>query len=835
MRAPAAEATTESRGCRAAAASRMPGVPQVQAPCADPANVASTPAPVPADADTVGSVATAPRPRLLQRWDLLVPVLGGGVLLAIAPIGLLSDAQRFAVGNVAEAVAALFAGVAALGEGHSPQIRRSWRLLGAAALSWGASQAVWDYAVLVRHAPPPVAVDLGFVVAVLFGLAGLLTVPLASFARRWSRMRLVVEGAMIAIAGFMFMWVVLLAPVVESGHLAVGELMRTALRPVGDVLLVALVAFVARNGASRQVSMPRLGAGLVVIAGADFAFAYLDLHDLSSGVLDAAYVIGWLLVAAAALRDRGAEAVEQAPVDINTDVLWQLRPYLIGIIGALAGLWQLYASPRPDRVVIVTVVVMALLILLHQIPVLQENVALTRYLVAQVDIRDRQVAYHEAHDLLTGLPNRDQLLAGLARAVEPPGPAAERFAGLLALRLDELAAVRESLGDSVGDKLVVAAASRLVGELRPCDLLARTGDGEFAVLLDPEVEEPSLLRLAERLRNLFRTPLLGPERPLSSTVSIAVVSEADDRSAEDLLRDARVALEEGRDRGTGQVTVFQPIMQAAAAERFALSRDLEQALAAETLSVHFQPVVETRTGAVMAAEALARWRHPVHGFVPPGRFIPLAESRGLIVALGGFVLKESLRQAARWPRGPGGAAAKVTVNLSVHQLRWPDLVGSVAALLEESGVLPSRVVFEITESVLAEDLDASLAVLHRLKALGVLLALDDFGTGYSSLSYLQRFPVDTVKIDQSFVVGLDRDSRRRALTRAIVSLCSELGFSTVAEGVERPEELTVLQELGCTGVQGYLTARPMDADALTDWMRQRPVAAPAAAGTRRTA
>jgi EAL domain-containing protein (putative c-di-GMP-specific phosphodiesterase class I) len=336
-------------------------------------------------------------------------------------------------------------------------------------------------------------------------------------------------------------------------------------------------------------------------------------------------------------------------------------------------------------------------------------------------------------------------------------------------------------------------------------------------------------RITSALRAPF--PLQGAEAFVSASVGIARAGAG--TGAEELLRDADAAMYSAKSRGKGQFVMFEAAMHAAVLARLELEADLRRAVAGAEFRLHYQPIVELATGAVVGAEALVRWAHPERGLVPPTLFVPFAEETGLIVPIGRWVLGEACRQAAAWQReAPAGTSIHITVNLSGRQLHETSLVEDVRQALSASGLAPQALVLEVTESVMMQHTDLTLARLHELRGLGVQLAIDDFGTGYSSLSYLQSFPIDTLKIDKTFVDAVGRDGEDPVLARAIVALGGALQLNTVAEGIERAEQAAELARLGCMLGQGYYWAPPLPAAEfsarLADGRLLRRAAAPSA-------
>jgi predicted signal transduction protein with EAL and GGDEF domain len=347
--------------------------------------------------------------------------------------------------------------------------------------------------------------------------------------------------------------------------------------------------------------------------------------------------------------------------------------------------------------------------------------------------------------------------------------------------------------------------------------VARLGGDEFAVLLREVGGAGDAVVVAERVARALAAPfgVHGVELRVGASVGIALGADAAvadrDGDGEDLLRFADVAMYAAKHGGKGRHAVFEPAMHLRAQERRALEHDLREAVARGELVLHYQPIVRLDTGRVTGAEALVRWQHPGRGLVPPGEFIPLAESTGMIVEIGRWVLEEACREAARWRAAAGDGAPTVAVNVSAAQIQHPGLLDEVRGALGAAGLPARALTVEITETAMLADTEAAVARLHELKAVGVMLAVDDFGTGYSSLSYLQRFPVDVLKIDKSFVDRVAADGRDPVLTRAIAALGGALGLRVVAEGVERAAQPGALRALGCGYGQGYHYARPLPA------------------------
>ncbi len=425
----------------------------------------------------------------------------------------------------------------------------------------------------------------------------------------------------------------------------------------------------------------------------------------------------------------------------------------------------------------------------------------------------RRLAHQAHHDALTDLPNRRSFLDRLARALSATART-DRHVLVLFLDLDRFKVVNDSLGHRAGDELLRAIAARLRTAVRPGDTVARFGGDEFTMLCEDIDDEAHALRVVERVRESLQRPfaLAGSELFATGSIGIAL-GRGRSSSPEALVEAADAAMYRAKDRGGNCVELFDTAMRDRAVHRLAMSSALHHAVQRQEFRVAYQPTVCLATGAVEGAEALVRWDRPGHGVVAPLDFVPLAEENGLIVPIGAYVLEQACAQARRWADATGATAPPtVAVNLSARQLVDPGLVPLVRGALERSGVDPSTISLEITESVLMGDVTASGSVLAELKALGLRLYVDDFGTGYSSLTYLQRFPVDGVKVDRSFVAGLGVRADADAIVRAVIGLAHGLGLVAVAEGVETQDQLDRLIDLRCDVAQGYHLGRPSAAE-----------------------
>ena len=443
---------------------------------------------------------------------------------------------------------------------------------------------------------------------------------------------------------------------------------------------------------------------------------------------------------------------------------------------------------------------------------------------------EEALAHQALHDPLTGLPNRALLLDRLEQALARRGKDRGSLA-VLFLDVDRFKWVNDSLGHTAGDVLLVELARRLSGAARSGDTVARFGGDEFVVVCEDGAGGADAAHLAERFAAAISTPVVVAGTELTPTVSIGIVEASPSRPADAaaLIRDADTAMYQAKERGRNCYELFGASTRARVSERLELESMLRRAIDNGELAAFYQPVMNLASSSVAGVEALARWLHPDRGMIPPSRFIPVAEETGLIVPLGAQIFEIACHQAAAWERDssrPRSQAMVISINLSARQLLAPGLVSMIERVLDATGLPPTSICVEITETVLLADVDATAQALRSLKDLGVLIAVDDFGTGYSSLLYLKRLPVDDLKIDQSFVQGLGHSPEDRAIVTSVIDLAHAFGISTTAEGVETPEQLTVLRELGCERAQGYNWSPAMPAIDLADWVADRRDAPP---------
>ena len=469
-------------------------------------------------------------------------------------------------------------------------------------------------------------------------------------------------------------------------------------------------------------------------------------------------------------------------------------------------------------------------------PILDENGKAEKMVIVNRDITARKhaeekLAHHNFHDALTGLANRSLFLDRVQRAFIHSVRHPEYKFAVLFIDVDDFKKFNDSFGYAAGDQVIVELASRFASSLRRHqavarlalmphgeDTLARLGGDEFAVLLD-DIKDPSdAIRVVNRMQDALAAPFTFNGQEVFSSASIGIVMSSTDRDrAEDMLRDAELAMYRAKAEGKARCQVFDAEMHARALDRLRLERDLRAAVSRQEFLVHYQPIVQLSDYRITGFEALVRWEHPERGVLQPGEFIEIAEQTGLIVPMNRWLLREICHQARVWQsRFPSDPPLTATANITSQELEQPDLASSIRLTLQQTAMNPRHVQLEIRETVAMADAESATEVLARLKGLGVRLSIDDFGTGYSSLSRLQGLPLDTLKIDRSFISNMHHDADKREIVRVIVMLGQQLGMKVIAEGTETAEQVKYLKELGCDYAQGFFFSKPVAARAFEE-------------------
>lgn len=450
-------------------------------------------------------------------------------------------------------------------------------------------------------------------------------------------------------------------------------------------------------------------------------------------------------------------------------------------------------------------------------PIVDETGQVVQFQTSSRDVTERveaqeQLAHDALHDSLTNLPNRALFIEQIEFAVRQAKRRPDYQFAVLFIDLDQFKLVNDSLGHLIGDQLLIAIARLLESCLRPTDIVARLGGDEFTILLDDVQEITDATRVAERIQEKFTAPITLAGHTVFTTASIGIVLGTHDyKGAADLLRDADTAMYRAKEAGRNRYQIFNKAMHLQAMQRLHLENDLRRALEHQEFMVYYQPIIALETQRLMGFEALVRWQHPEQGLVYPGEFISVAEDTGLILPIGKSVLQQACQQLKSWQQQfPSASQLTMSVNLSSQQLKQADFIQQLDEVLGITQLDGQYLKLEITESMLIENLEAVARLLYRIKHRNIRLSIDDFGTGYSSLSYLHRLPINTLKIDRSFVNQMTTEAESQGIVRAIVSLAHTLGMDVIAEGIETPEQFTQLQKLQCELGQGYFFFQPLD-------------------------
>jgi len=446
---------------------------------------------------------------------------------------------------------------------------------------------------------------------------------------------------------------------------------------------------------------------------------------------------------------------------------------------------------------------------------------LIRSYIADITERKRSqqiIQYQAAHDALTGLPNRTYLNDYLSLALSQAKRSQEMIA-VLFFDLDRFKLINDSLGHSTGDKLLCATCDRLKLKLRQGDLLARWGGDEFIMVLRQVKSPEQAVKVAHRVIQILEPPFMfeGQELHISVSVGISIFpSDGDD--IDTLIKNADTAMYRAKERGRGNCQLYKPKMHENTFQKLSLENGLRKAINHDELALYYQPIVNTNLNKILAVETLLRWQHPTFGILPPGQFIPLAEETGLIVPIGYWLIRTACQRSLEW-RQLGCGSLRLAINLSLRQFQQPDFVDNLAGILRELQFDPTHLELELTESVVMENVDESIAKLKKLRDLGIGLSVDDFGTGYSSLSYLKKLPIHSLKIDRSFVTDITQSLNDQAIAISIITLAKNLRLNVIAEGVETVEQMHLLRSMECYVMQGFLFGRPMPAVELTARLR----------------
>ena len=766
---------------------------------------------------TAGPVA-----RRYVQGTVVVAVLGSAWCVAFLTVGAGSEALAYVFVPAGGALATASVHRLASGAGLDPVARRFWRAVELAVglitigHAWLAAD-MFAHAAQARTRSMPVPAAACVALGCLIAIGALARVPVVA-ARGAERRRMTLDRTIAFLGCAALLWYAALAPMLSARE----PWSPQAMLLIGLCLLMAVgaatkVSYIAGGPVDRTAIRLIAAAGGVpagVVAVLAVRYGYLASVPAQAIVMPLAPVLIALGVAAQRRADHGPL---RDPARRRV-----LLPYVAMVAADVPLIAVAFGAPLrwPVRVALLAAVAVTALVTVRQYLAYRENAILLRATRAQ----EERLQYEVSHDGLTGLANRALFRERLAAALARPGPVA-----VLLVDLDDFKAVNDLLGHGAGDRLLVSFAGLLRAEAGDRGLPVRVGGDEFAVLLTEAGADPE--ELAGRLLAALARPI-GEQRLLVQA-SIGIAVAAPGATVDTVLRDADVATYTAKQRGKAGFVRYADGIGEPVLAHMRLGGELRRALDNDEFRVVYQPIVRLEGNALVGVEALIRWQHPTRGLVGPAEFIPAAEQTGLIVPLGRFVLRETCRQAAAWLAefGPD-ALREAGLNVSARQLHDPDFVADVAGALADSGLPCERLVLEVTESAVLRGQQVS-RTLYELDRMGIRLALDDFGTGESSLSLLRAFPAAIVKLDKSFVDGIEIDDgrpaaadARRAVARAVIQLAHALGLETVAEGVESAAQVTALRELGYTVGQGFHLAEPMTAEGVARLLARRPSVAP---------
>jgi diguanylate cyclase (GGDEF)-like protein len=740
---------------------------------------------------------------------------------------------------------------------QSQKLAAAWRILAAAQFSYVVGDVIWSV-IEISHGEysSPSSADFFYIAFYFLFILGVYRMPLKMKSpgeqiKRW------LDISIILIAALLGFWNFLIGPLaVKNAGQSMAEQILALIYPTGDAVLFIAILILLYNRSSKQSHSPlvllALGAAAMIVTDSIFSYQTLKSIYVSSGLLDSGWLLAYLFIGLA-----GISQVNQhfSIVSDKKIAFWEhfelslpYYPYVC-VIGAYSLLVSSYFFPLPMDFSSISIIVFLIisLVLLRQILTLNENNRLVceqsqlleqvqhqtfdltaanqNLAAANVELRaeilERQraeecLSYDSLHDNLTNLPNRTLLIDHLKQAIQSRKHNPTHSCSVLFLDLDQFKNVNDSLGHSIGDQLLIACTRRLEGCLRACDTVARFGGDEFVILLENTTGELAARTVAQRIQENLSMPFDITGHSMYITASIGIVPNIQDYDFPDeLLRDADIAMYRAKTSGKARYEIFTPQMRKATVLRLEMENELRRAVEMGEFTLVYQPIFSLQPYTLVGFEALIRWEHPNRGLLPPGKFIPVAEETNLILPIGQWVLNEACRQMKAWyDRFPTQVSLTMSVNISGKQFAQSELVKQVEMALSDSGLSPSALKLEITESVLIENRAQADTIFQDFERMGIQLEIDDFGTGYSSLSYLQRFPVHTIKIDRSFISSISTNSKGSNLVRAMIHMAHSLGLKVIAEGIEDQEQFEALKSLNCQYGQGYLLCKPISPQAM---------------------
>jgi diguanylate cyclase (GGDEF)-like protein len=784
------------------------------------------------------------------------------------------EADLAAINDISAVISSLAAAVGmAYGSRYSYRYDRklgnAWRLFALAMLMWTVGDLLWAiYDLVVGEVPYPSIMDVFYLSTYVFFFIGILKYPRLHHQAPGQNVE-AADASWIWLDVFIIMfsasgifWNFLIGPALQDSQQSPVAVLVNAAYPLGDLLLVssiALMIFLPRSPLwLRPMYLMLAGHALNVVADVIFAFQTTNEIYTSSAFVNILYSAGPLILMLSGLSQ--AAVVRQVMTRQKTMPLFVQIPSLIIIRLVTPFVWLFFAffllnfgsaSKQALSPVIFSIWLGAIILLIaarqmlstldnrrlagelrkinstlerhvedRTVALLTSNTELRHEMEERKRIemmlreREEKLTHFGLHDALTGLPNRSLLLNRLTHSIQRHRRHPDDTYAVLFLDFDSFKVVNDSMGHPAGDQLLVQIGQRLASLMRAEDTVSRLGGDEFVALIQG-FESPELVSLiANRILNSMKEPFLVGRNPIYISVSIGVVIANNTyETASEIIRDADVAMYEAKTRGKSRFVLFQPDLHLNVMNRQELDTDLRRALKDEEFILHYQPIVSIETGRIAGFEALIRWQHPTRGLMNPSEFISIAESNGFIDEITRWTLQRSCLQLGRWQSAfPEAMPLIMSVNLSPISLRQPDLLHWVVDSLRMASLPPTSLTLEIVETIFIQDPELAGRTFKDLRKLGVQVSLDDFGTGYSSLGYINQYPIDTIKIDRSFISRLPEVGEVAAIVRAISQLAHDLNFQIVAEGIETQEQLDFIKKVGCQYGQGFLFHKPLDAN-----------------------
>ncbi|WP_078411649.1 putative bifunctional diguanylate cyclase/phosphodiesterase [Priestia abyssalis] len=726
--------------------------------------------------------------------------------------------------------------------------KKFWLLMSGSALFFTAAELVWDYYELILRVtvPYPGLPDLFYILSPIFELAAIVFIVYKdSSLRNW---RALFDALITMTVGATLCWAFMIKPVLSQGEVPFLELVVSTFYPVTSLgLFFGMVGLFSSNKPFFHKNVANwLVLALFIRIFADCSYTYLTLYDLyySGTFYDPLWSLSFFCYSLAAFNYKEAQATEDeqnqkpdmAVIYKGTYLLKLAVPYI-----SVSVLFVIMISRinQIDSIVIGSAVSL-ILVIIRQLLTLIENESLVKRLsflnkALEDKVRERteelfeknrqlttvlkNAEYMAYHDSLTNLPNRRFFEEKLVKSIEQVKKHDNKLA-VFFFDFDRFKNINDSLGHAFGDVLLCKAAERMLGCLKEKAVISRLGGDEFTIILEEMQHHDEALTLANKIKQTISQPFIINNQEIHITTSIGISIYPDHgHRAEDLIKYADTAMYCAKETGKNNIQFYTQEMNESVSKKVTLEAALRKAIEKEEFSIYYQPQIHIQSNELIGVEALIRWNVPKLGAVPPAEFIPFAEETGLIVPIGEWVLKTSCQQLKLW-HDQGFESLKLSVNLSSLQFQSENLVELIEEVIEDTRINPAFLELEVTESVAMFNEEQVINQLHELKKRGISIAIDDFGTGYSSLSYLKKFPVDTLKIDQSFIRDVLTNDSDRALVSGIISMAQSMNFKVIAEGVETHQHLSHLVALKCDGAQGYLFSKPLPTNDVQDWMKQ---------------